>query len=504
MKISKKIFTIILMLCTLLFTAGCKKWLDVKPQGQATQEELFKTEKGFKDALTGAYIRMKDGNIYGGSLMWGTIEYMAYNWDAPSSQVISKLKAGDYNDASVRDGFDNTYQNLFKVVADVNSILDKIEGKKTVFSASNFEIIKGESLALRAFCHFDALRLYGPMPANPGTEAVLPYVKSVTKEIHLPLPYQEFTRSLLADLDEAEALLQNTDPIRRFTIAQLNPGQNDEAPFTDNYLMYRQVRMNYYAVLALKSRVYLWLAAADNSNKLNAAKYAKMVIDALSPNGTTTFRLGVESDRANGDFTMSPEHIMALSVYDLESIANNTFGQTGAIMKYDFNPSYYLNVLFPPVESTADIRYKEMWAYKAPIGTALSTDLMYKKFIQKASALPADQVLQVPLLRLSEMYLILTECAETKNEAEAPYAFYCEKKGIPFTGFNTSDWLTDRRNKIIREYVRELYGEGQSFFTFKRLGVTTLPSGWTASYYNGTPAKYVVPMPLREINYNNN
>jgi hypothetical protein len=502
MKTLKKIFTSIRMLGTLVFTTGCKKWLDVKPQGQATQEELFKTEKGFKDALTGAYIRMKDGNIYGSSLMWGTIEYMAYNWDATTINV-SKLKSGDYNDANVRSGFDNTYQNLFKVIADVNSILDKVDNKKSIFTADNYGIIKGESLALRAFCHFDALRLYGPMPATPGVTPILPYVKSVTKDIHPPLAYQEFTRSLLEDLDEAEILLKD-DPIRKYTVAQLNPGRNDAAPFPDNYLMYRQVRMNYYAVLALKARIYLWLASSDASNKINAAKYAQMVVDAVSPNGAKTFRLGVETDRANEDFTMSSEHIMALSVYNLESTANNTFGQTGSIMKYDFNPSFYLSQLFPPNERTSDIRYKEMRVYKAPIGAALATDVMYKKFLQKASVLPEFQVLQVPLLRLSEMYLILTECAETKGGAETAYAFYCDKKGIPFTAFNVADWLTDRRNKMIREYVRELYGEGQSFFAFKRLSVTTLPASWTQSYYNGTPAKYVVPKPLREINYNNN
>jgi len=503
MKTLKKIFTVILMLGTLVFTVGCKKWLDVKPQGQATQEELFKTEKGFKDALTGAYIRMKDGSIYGSSLMWGTIEYMAYNWDS-TTPYIAKLKSGDYNDSFVRNDLDNTYQNLFKVIADVNGILDKIDSKKSVFTEGNYGIIKGESLALRAFCHFDALRFYGPMPATPGAATILPYVKSVTKDIHPPLAYQEFTQSLLADLDEAEALLKDVDPIRKYTVAQLNPGRNDAVPFADNYLMYRQVRMNYYAVLALKARVYLWLAASDISNRANATKYAQMVVDAVSPNGAKTFRLGVESDRANEDFTMSSEHIMALSVYNLEAIANNTFGQTGSIMKYDFTPSFYLNQLFPAAERTSDIRYKDMWVYKAPIGTALSTDVMYKKFFQKASVLPEFQVLQVPLLRLSEMYLILTECAETKMAAETAYAFYCDKKGIPFTTFSAGDWLTDRRNKMVREYVRELYGEGQSFFAFKRLGVTTLPASWTQSYYNGTPARYVVPKPLREINYNNN
>ncbi|MCD0488715.1 RagB/SusD family nutrient uptake outer membrane protein [Pedobacter sp. MC2016-14] len=503
----KRIFTIIILLSSLLFNAGCKKWLDVTPQGQATQEELFKTEKGFKDALTGAYIRMKDGNIYGGSLMWGTIEYMACNWDASSSNtVIPQLKAGNYNDANVRTGFDNTYQTLFKVIADVNSILEKIEDKKPVFTASNYEIVKGESLALRAFCHFDALRFYGPMPTNPGAALILPYVKEVNKDIHPLLPYQEFIQNILADLDQAEALLRDIDPIRKYTIAELNPGTavGTIPAQSDNYLQYRQVRMNYYAILALKARVYLWLAAMDSANKINATKYAKMVIDAMSPNGATTFRLGVESDRASQDYTMSPEHIMALSVYNLETIATNTFGQNGSVMKYDFSPFYYLTVLFPANESVSDIRFKDMWIPKSPIGTATSNDIMYRKFIQKAGALPESQVLQVPLLRLSEMYLIMTECAETKAAAEAVYTIYCASKGIPFISFNSADWLTDRRNKMVREYVREFYGEGQSFFCFKRLGVTTLPASWTATYYTGTPAKYVVPKPLREINYNNN
>jgi hypothetical protein len=102
------------------------------------------------------------------------------------------------------------------------------------------------------------------------------------------------------------------------------------------------------------------------------------------------------------------------------------------------------------------------------------------------------------------MYLILTECAQTKAEAENVYRFYCDKKGIPFpNGFNAAGWEADRKNKMIREYVREFYAEGQTFFTYKRYNVTTLPASWTAAFYQGTTARYVVPKPDREINYHN-
>jgi len=502
--IMKKLVTVILLMC--FVSTGCKKWLDVKPQGETTQEDLFSTQKGFRDALTGAYIRMKSTNIYGGSLMWGNIEYMALNWENPSSSntAITNLMNGNYTDANVRGWLDATYQDLYKVIADANSILSFVDTKKSVFADGNYGMIKGEALALRAFCHFDALRMFGPLPSSPGVVPTLPYVTDVTKNIHPSLAYQDFAKAILADLDQAEALLKDVDPILKYSIAQLNPGANDTPVLTDNYLEYRQVRMNYYAVLALKARVYLWLVPLDDANRLNAIKYAQMVVNAADPTGKPTFRLGEESDRANQDYTMSPEHIMALSVYNLETIATSTFGQDGTLQRYDFvitDNFYYLNNLFPVTERTSDVRWKEMWSYKT--GAGKTNFVMYKKFIQKPG-LAQFQVLQVPLLRLSEMYLILTECADNKAAAEAAYTTYCNKKGIPFTAFNAADWMADRKNKMIREYVREFYAEGQSFFTYKRFNVTTLPSGWTYTYYNAKPAKYLVAKPDREINYNNN
>ncbi|TCC96476.1 RagB/SusD family nutrient uptake outer membrane protein [Pedobacter hiemivivus] len=494
----KRILTTIILLSIL--STSCKKFLDVRPQGKSTQEELFKTQKGFRDVLTGAYIRMKGGSIYGGDMMWGNVEYLAINWDNPNSANISRTKLinGDYTDQTVKDWFSSTYENLYKVIADVNGILENIDAKKAVFTGGNYEIVKGEALTLRAFCHFDALRMFGPLPTNITANSVLPYVKTVTKNTHLPLSYVEFAKSILSDLEEAEALLKDVDPIRKYSIAQLNSTVTPVV--NDPYLQYRQVRMNYYAVLALKARVYLWLVPLDNANKQNAARYAKMVIDAVDDNGAHTFRLGVETDRAAEDYTMSAEHISALSVYNLEDIANSSFGKDGGLLRIDY-PSgdgyFYLNNLFPPSERLADIRWKDMWTLKA------STQVMYKKFIQK-KGLPDYQVLQIPLLRLSEMYLIGTECAESKTEAEGIYIAYCVKKGIPFTSFNVNDWTGDRRNKMIREYVREFYAEGQSFFTFKRYNVTTLPSGWTGSYYNAKPERYLIPKPDREISYTNN
>lgn len=494
------------MLMSALCFTGCNKWLDVKPEAETTKDELFSSEKGFRDALTGAYIDLKSNNIYGGNLMWGNIEYMVHNWDVTSSlsTMLTNLVNANYSDADVRSSLDATYAAQYKVVADVNGILEEIDGKKSLFSDDNYPLIKGEALGLRAFTHFDVLRMFGPMPGAVSTKPILPYVSTVSHEITTPVTYQDFTKNILADLDSAEILLKDVDPVTKYSLAELNPSANSTTPaaVADNFYWHRQVRMNYYAVLALKARVYLWLAAQDPANLTNAAKYAQMVIDAKDHLGVSTYRLGSESDRVAGDYTMSPEQIMALSVYDLAATANNTFGETGSLVRSDFNVQagfYYLNNLFPVAERTSDVRWNGMWQYKTSAGS--TNYVKYNKFIQRGS----NPVLQIPLLRFSEMYLILTECAQTKAVAEQYYSAYWAQKGIPFAnGFSASGWDGDRKNKLIREYVREFYAEGQTFFTYKRLNVITLPASWTANYYTGSVARYVVPLPDREINYHNN
>src|SRR5882724_336981 len=97
----KKITITTILLGALCFT-GCKKWLDVKPEAQTTKDDLFSTQKGFRDALTGAYINMKSNNIYGAALMWSNIEYMARNWDvvSASNTALTSLANGNYTDAT--------------------------------------------------------------------------------------------------------------------------------------------------------------------------------------------------------------------------------------------------------------------------------------------------------------------------------------------------------------------------------------------------------------------
>ena len=307
------------LLSALLMLTSCNDWLDVSPSEQKKKSEMFSKAEGFRNVLTGAYIRMKSNSLYGQEMVCGTVENLAQHWNYSSNTIGSYLNTYNYRATVVENAMTAIYNNLFKVVADVNGLLGDIDNG--TLGDDDYNLIKGEALALRAFCHFDVLRLFGPMPTEAGSDRVLPYVKEVTNRPNAFLTYEQFTRELMGDIDEAEACLKKVDPILKQSIAALNtPSQ-----LTDNFYGYRQMRMNYYAVCALKARVALW-----TGNKSQALEYARLVMNATSADGAKTFRLGTLNDCAGGDKVLSSEHIFNLKVTDITSTlgAGTTYQKT--------------------------------------------------------------------------------------------------------------------------------------------------------------------------------
>ena len=111
--------------------------------------------------------------------MYGTIEYLAQHWDYTAESIQEKISQFNYIDDNVQNRFTLIYTQLYKIILSVNAILEQIDAKQDVFEPGMYEIIKGECLAMRAYCHFDLLRLFGPMPTRTTASKILPYVTKV-------------------------------------------------------------------------------------------------------------------------------------------------------------------------------------------------------------------------------------------------------------------------------------------------------------------------------------
>ncbi|MGN6509521.1 MAG: RagB/SusD family nutrient uptake outer membrane protein, partial [Chitinophaga sp.] len=293
---------------------SCKKWLTVQPKTQMPADVLFSTESGFQDALTGVYIQLKSPEAYGQNMTFGTIERLTSSWDVTSKSTEQYLGLFNYADKGVQNALASMYGQEYKVVSSINAILGEVDNRRDVFlSEGSYEMMKGECLALRAYCHLDLLRLFGPVPGEIPGGTVLPYLKKVSKEPNQHLSFEQYKTELLNDLTEAAALLKDADPFTRYSQADLSSPDRANSPIagTNTYAAYRYLRMNYFAVKALQARAYLWFG--DNAS---AYASAKEVIAAKNPDGNAKFRLGTLSDMSGGDLNLSVEHIFGL--YDFQ------------------------------------------------------------------------------------------------------------------------------------------------------------------------------------------
>lgn len=461
-------------LLLLLVCIACNDWLDISPATEKKREEIYGTQDGFRNVLTGAYIRMKTSGLYGEAMTCGTVEYLAQHWDYTAETLGAHLNKYDYKAAIVEKSMGSLFNNLYKVIADVNGILEMIDQKKSIFEKNNYELIKGEALMIRAFCHFDLLRLFGPIPGKIPADPVLPYVKTISNKPNERETWTAYTGYLSEDLQQAEEYFEKADPICHYSIADLNSLNSGDFRSEDNYMGYRQMRMNYYAVLALKARLYLWM-----QNKEKALEYAIKVIDARDNKEEKMYRLGNSKDCSGYDYSFSAEHILNLNVYNLST-------GLGASTNYERTEKALTSRLYEA--GTTDIRFLKLWETVDKSGVAHHYNIKYRQ----TDGMPSLAKNSIPLIRLYEMYLIALECSPLPKATEL-YREMCIARDITPIEINEGN----RTEVLIKEYNKEFYAEGQAFYAYKRLFIEDIYDAEVP----GSIETYIIPLPSQETLY---
>lgn len=462
-----KKFKILILLPLLLFSGSCKKYLTVEPAAQSTATKVFGSTQGFTDALIGTYITMRKNYSPNAFMISGSIDYMAQEWYGGTSLALSyQFVNHNYTDTQADAATGNMFLFDYNTIANVNLLIEALS-TQTVLTPANAKLIEGEARGIRAFIHFDLIRLFGPMPGNIGTKTYLPYVTTKSKELYPYDTYANYMIKLNADLDKAEQLLVD-DPITKSAPASLNTASGG----------YRQNRMNYYAVLGLQARVKLWMG-----DKTNALRYAKMAIDA-NDGGTKKFTFGLRSGVGSTlrNYVMFTEHLFGLNC-DIYNDASSSTASNAAVVQ---EQTKVLNGLYEG-EST-DLRYFQLYSLSSSTyftGRASST----KKYTEMNVLVGNPNPFSIPLIRLSEMYLIASECAAIP-EANVYFSAYRTAKEASALTLTE----TNRTSVLAKEYLKEFYAEGQAFFMYKRFAIQNML--W--SNHDTGEAQYVLPLPTVE------
>lgn len=496
----KKYIYIVFIYVMSFIATSCSDWFDVTAPSEIRKDDHFGSVTGFQQSLIGCYIGMTDRALYGENLSWFATEIMAHQFkpyvNTSNTSLAYWLQSFNYTNSYTTPIIENIWLKAYNVIANVNDELTNIEEKRNTLDELNYHIIKGELLAIRAYMHFDLLRLYGygnwsQRLTELNNKMTIPYATEASKNQPDQCTGANFIDLLLSDLTNAASLLKDYDPITKEKPSSFYEEYNEEGFFNE-----RTLRMNYYAVKALEARVYLWRGEdKDITSALSAANEVIKAIEAdLTINDMYTYCNFLTPETVNESRTsMSRENIFGLNVSDVESKISNYIKPY--YLDSENSPMYLLttDAIDLYENSATDIRLTVLMRANT---TAQNTGYTPLKVYQ--SSLANDYKNRISMIRLPEIYFIAAECYAKQDIPNLSLALNYlntvrESRGVytPLENLTKEQVLTE----IQKEYHKEFISEGVMFYYYKRTGTITIP------HYTEIMGdkEYVLPYPEFEI-----
>ena len=455
---------------------GCSDWLDVKPSDRISEENTFSTIAGFKGALNGIYVELNRPDLYGKALSCELIEILAQRYAvAQENKSNYELMQFKYTDAYAQSRFTAIWKTGYNLIANINLLLKNCEDNRDVLPEGYYHLCRGEALALRGLLHFDLFRLFGPVYAQDSLLVSIPYYKEFALEVAPSLSGTSFIEAVINDLQTAEKELEN-DPILTYGVSG-DP--------QDIFLQYRNLRLNYYAVQALMARVYMYAG-----NKPQALEYAKKVIAVQEKLFPWVDPMSIGNSVQNPDRVFSSELLFALQNLDRKTLFTSLFD--GQNIK--------AQTLLAPRADVVDYIFwseKSEYRYKTFLFSTVELGGVNYSVFNKYQGADSLYNQMIPMLRVSEMYMIAAEAEENAQDG-MPYLNTLRNH----RGLTSLHWYY-LPSRLPEEWLRELYGEGQLFFYYKRTMRQSIPSAYDPyGSVSVNLTNYVVPVPDDEIRYN--
>jgi hypothetical protein len=484
-----------------LLVSGCVK--ETTPSDAITTETLIKTKEGLTNAVNGAYALFKDHVPFNGlsdqNLMYLRQYFQLSDFasdDIVCGQVTTDAFMNSFtlNHSQAQTNTRYFWYISYKIINDANTVIEAAE--KNASADASLQQLIGECYFLRAFAHFNLVRLFAkPYSINPGAPGVIIRTSTAAASLQARATVKEVYDAVIADAEKAATLMNQSRGVQY---------ASKEAAW------------------ALLSRVNLY--KEDNAK---AIEYSDKVINAgrFRLETATTFPSLFANAQTAG------ETIFCIAFTSKEDYGK--FGSIASMIYSDGNSGWGEEFASKSLRDTMGAQPNDVrWSYIVPLKNG--SGVIQKKngieiyYISKFSFQGSSPTLSSPILfRLAEMYL---------NRAEAK-----AKSGNVTGALNDIDSIRNKRglsgvlyngvlpagktvlDVVLKERRMELAFEGHRVFDVYRnklslnrtywgyhlaglsesdINLSTQPSGYANMVIPYTNNRVIYYLPVDEINTN--
>lgn len=461
----KKILIILSIVLTSL--SSCDSYLEVNPSAEIDADNLFEKEAGFQNALNGIYQLCSESSLYGKNLSWGALSVMAQQYDNSTINGTTMLdfSTNEYTSIYTEQVVENIWESLYNVISNCNKLIyetEKASPKIFLLDTVTKNLILGEALAVRAFCHMDIARLFGMSPSLDDNTIMLPYQNVYPSDYVQSYNTKELIKMCIDDLLRAKQLVAYNDLVLN-TLSMSNYyytffGSADLKGTTDpevggSFFNFRGTRMNYMAITGLLARAYNYIG--DNQNALI---YAEEIYDQFYKEKQWLY------------FNPSDDYSDILNYKEKKHLADCMFGFYQPNLVDDVETFYETNDLY--VSDIENIYADDMDDYRLYLIAEDYGDYTYSYKYRSVDLERTDESEGriVPILRLSEIFYIMAQSYFDENPAkslelinELRTAHGCKRTIESISG------RSELNEILINDARREFIGEGELFYMYKYL-----------------------------------
>lgn len=242
----KKTILYTLVLLFILPIAGCKKWLDLKPQDGIIKEEFWKTKEQVQAAVIGIYSSMQEpaSGTYGRVDYIPALSELLFVWGESRADNIANATFTSNDDIDLVNvniqaaNVNANWRPFYRTINFCNTVIEKapeVLANDNTFTQAQLDKYLSEAKTIRALMYFYLVRTFGDVPlkldATLSDENISPIAKS---------PQEDVLAQIVKDLTEAEAKAVTTygdvaSDKGRVTVFTVNAIQADVYLWMDKY-----------------------------------------------------------------------------------------------------------------------------------------------------------------------------------------------------------------------------------------------------------------------------